>query len=267
MEQHGLFKRYELFVAAATIAAHAHYPQEGFRQKHVRFGIELISNWVGGIPEAYPINNTQILRYLDDLVNEGFAKRTIRKKWPWYRLTRVGLIELVSRLVNLVDKLSPEQFFFLHYFIENYEPRLSEMIKAEGKQFPLSLKLELEALLDSRELIQRSLIAAQRRHKAIDGRIRDSTEGARLARKLYAQGLTSPEVAREVEKLYPYEMNSQKPLSELFEEIPRDLSAWELQEGNILRAEQIWTPMKKMFGAYIDTLEKMLAQSKSKSKA
>ena len=43
-----LLKRYELFVAASAIAAHANWGVNGFRQRDVRVLIELFANWVEG---------------------------------------------------------------------------------------------------------------------------------------------------------------------------------------------------------------------------
>ena len=119
MRRGTILNRGEIFAAAATIAAHASVYQDGFRQRDVRFLLQLFLNWVertlGNSP--MPISNTQVYRYLEDLVKEGYAKANRRATQPVYRLTRVGLLELVNRIVNKREDNLPDQFFFLCYFL------------------------------------------------------------------------------------------------------------------------------------------------------
>ena len=119
MRHDALFKRFEFLVAAAVIAAHANSRAQGFRQREVRFLIELFSNWVSASleGEVLELKNTQILRYLEGLSSEAFARRSVRQRFPVYRLTRLGLIELLSRLVNPPAAIPPAQFFFVFYFL------------------------------------------------------------------------------------------------------------------------------------------------------
>jgi hypothetical protein len=259
MRKGTIFKSYELFVAAAVIAAHASAPREGFRQRDVRFLIELVTNWVeltlhGPVLE---INNTQVQRYLDDLVSEGFARRLSRGKHPRYRLARTGLIELLGRIIPQTLCSQLQHFFFLFYFIRNYRPRIEKLIEEEGKQFPLALKLEVEALLDEKALVQQQLHFAQLELKKLDVRISDGFKLGALAAKLYSQNISTPDVAKEVEKLYPYELNSQKPLSELISALPEDLAKWELEIGALQRAEHIWEPSRALLRAYVQILQKL----------
>lgn len=259
MREGTIFRSYELFVAAAVIAAHASAPKEGFRQRDVRFLIELVTNWVELSLKgpALAISNTQVQRYLDELVLEGFARRLGRGKFPRYRLSRTGLIELLGRIVpeGLCSQL--QHFFFLYYFIKNYRPRIERLIEQEGKQFPLALKLEVEALLDEKALVQHQLHFAQLELKKLDDRITDSLKAGALAAKLYSGDLSTAEVADEVEKLYPYELNSQKPLHELISSLPEDLARWELEIGALQRVEHIWEPTRGLLRAYVQVLQKL----------
>ena len=60
------FERNQLFVATAVVAAHANVSKGGFRQRDVKFWIELFSNWVeSALPaEVLEVQNNQILRYI-----------------------------------------------------------------------------------------------------------------------------------------------------------------------------------------------------------
>lgn len=254
-----ILKSYEFFVAAAAIAAHASFGKEGFRQRDVRFLIELFSNWVERTFDGplLPVSNTQVQRYLEELVTEGYARRFIRRNRPRYRLVRTGLIELLQRLIPETLCSHPEHFFFLHYFIRDYRPRIEKLIADEGKQFPLALKLEVEALLDVDALIKQQLRCAELELKKLEERISDNVKGSKLATRLYAQKLPLLEVATEIEKRYPYELNSQKPLTELISEVPEDLGRWELETGAAKRVEHLWTPARSMLLSYIQILKKL----------
>ena len=87
---------------AAAIAAHARFSSRGFRQKDLRFLLELFWNWVESamVGPSIAIQNVQIARYLDTLAQEGFAKRLAGGKSPRYRLTRVGLLECLGQIVH-----------------------------------------------------------------------------------------------------------------------------------------------------------------------
>ena len=257
MRQGALFQRFELFSAAATIAAHANAPLDGFRQRDVRFIIELFTNWVETIFDGsvMDLKNTQVSRYLDDLAADGYARKMSRKGRPYYKLLRIGLIELLSRLTPGPRYVQPEQFFFLYYFVNNYRQRLFQMVEDEGKQFPLALKLEVETLLDVDALIRHQLQYAELELRKLEDRINDSLKGGKFASKLFAEGGEPAEVAQQVEQRYPYELNSQKPLSELISEVPEDIGRWELEIGAFRRVEDLWNPTRSMLQTYIRTLK------------
>lgn len=257
MRRGALFQRFELFAAAATIAAHANAPLDGFRQRDVRFTIELFTNWVESVFDGSVIElkNTQVSRYLDDLAKDGFTRRLTRQGRPCYKVLRIGLIELLSRLNPGPRYVQPEQFFFVYYFMNNYRERLMRMVEDEGKQFPLALKLEVETLLDTETLVRHQLQYAKLELHKLEDRISDSLKSGKLATKLFAQALDPAEVAQRVEERYPYGLNSQKPLSELISEVPEDIGRWELETGAFRRVEDLWSPTRSMLLTYVKTLK------------
>lgn len=260
MRTDALFERYEVYVAAASIAAHASIPATGFRQRDVRFFIELFTNWVNWAlnDELLVLSNTQVARYLDKLVEEGFARRMLRNSQPQYHLTRTGLIELVSTIVKQSQSIQPTHFCFRYYFIKSYKPRLFELIEKEGTRFPLALRLELEGLLDEKAIVKGQIKVLERERKKLDSRIYEALQSAVLAKKRFAEAKKIDAVAAEIEKLYPYELNSQKPLSELLSGIPAELARWELETGNTLRANLLWAPARALFDTYLESLRKFL---------
>ena len=53
------------------------------------------------------------------------------------------------------------------------------------------------------------------------------------------------------EKKYPYELNSQRPLSELMANIPEMQGRWELTRGGKARAEILWQPVLELWRLYL----------------
>jgi len=243
--------RHELFVATATVAAHASAQGGGFRQRDIRFFVELFSNW------AYPnqkaelsIQNVQIQRYLSYLGKDGFVRKIGKGSRPSFKLTRAGLLELLSRLVESKRERIPEEFLFLVTFLKGYREWLQRLARQEGEQFPPSLRIELDALLDTETLIQRELKDVEQRLTKLNARIEDAVKTSTLVSERLRQGIDFSSIVEEVERKMPYELNSRRPLSELISSIQPDQRRWELESGNRLRATTIWQPMKAMLEEY-----------------
>lgn len=259
MRKHSVFERLALVAATATVAAHANARAEGFRQKDVRFLMELFCNWMENPPRQGPtiIQNTQVLRYLKELEKDGYLRIIRAGKRPLYRLTRTGLIELISAAVGGDHIESPAQFLFLYYFISSYRPKIFDLIKAEGRQFPYALELELDSLLDAKQLLAKELKNAERQLREIDERVIDGQKAAQLTAEAILKKSTYAEIVQTWEKLYPYGLNSHKPLTELFSEIAPDIAQWELETGNKNRVELIWMPCRAIHLRYIETLKSL----------
>ncbi len=254
-----LADRNELFFAAATIAAHGQQRPDGFRQSDVKFFIELFSNWVESSlhHRTLSIKNTQVKRYLEYLTTEGCARKLHRSSRPTYLLTRSGLITLLSRLVNRIYIDKKEQFFFLYFFIKNYKRPLNKMVEQGGSQYPFAFKVELENLLDADQLKKRELKAAETELNKLNNRIRENIETDRLIKHLYANDKTEMEILKEIQKNYPYALNSQKPLLEVMAMFPKEVLKYELKAGYARRVEDIYKPQAKILQAYIDTLKSL----------
>lgn len=259
MRKHSVFDRFALVAATAAVAAHANARAEGFRQKDVRFLMELFCNWIESFSrsEMVLIQNTQVLRYLKELERDGFVRLIRSARRPLYRLSRTGLIELISRAVSSTGTENPAQFFFLYYFISNYRQKIFDLVKAEGRQFPYALELELEGLLDCKGLLDREIKNAERKLREMDLRVSDGQKAAQLTAELIAKKVPYAEIVKRWEKLYPYGLNSHKPLSELFSEISPDIANWEIETGNIRRVENMWKPIRALHSRYLETLKQL----------
>lgn len=257
-----LILRHRSLVAAAVVATHASFVDEGFRQRDLRFMIELFSNWIESSPEsrAQQVQNTQIQRHLQQLTGDGFLRRTNRSANPRYRLTRIGLLELSSQVIEPKGEVDMPRFLFVHMFIKSYAPKIQQLVEKEGVAFPSSLRIELTVLFDLSALIQKEMRFVDGEIRKLDDRISDAVSTSDLVRKQMRLGLPFSAVLQEVEAKFPYDLNSQKPLSELIAQVPAEMRQWELEEGNRLRASQLWSPYRKMLQGYRQELERLASR-------
>ena len=257
VEQEGLLNRYEVFAAAAAIAAHSNHP-EGFRQRDVRFFIELFGNWLELSAGEFSslVSNTQVLRYLEALANGGFARRAGKRRQPLYKLTRVGLLELLSRIKSIASS-NRTHFFFTYYFLKNYRSPLERLVRSQQAQFPVAMQLEFENLVDLSTLIDLQIAAAAGDLRRIEARISDAENTSELFRVRSENKVQFEQIVIEAQKRFPYDLNSRKPLIELIDSLPKEQQAWELRWGNQARVSDIWKPQKKLQEAYIDELRRI----------
>ncbi len=252
-----LFGTYRAFFVAGTLGAHSNFAKAGFRQKDVRFLIGLFLNWVEsvspGADEA--IHNTQILRYLEKLKKEGFATRTGQGQSSRYFLTRAGLLELVSQLTRISSKSQFEHFFFVYFFVRTYGERLTELVRQKESRLPRSFEVELSALLDHHELLALQVRAIEIEIKKLESRIAETKAAKKMAEDFSRKGMGADEIVRLVEEQFPYELNSAKPMSDLFREIPPVQRMWELTTGNHNRVQYLLAPLKKDLQGYLETLK------------
>jgi hypothetical protein len=251
-------ERLEIFVASGTIAAHASFNAEGFRLRDLRFFTELFLNWTedGDISQP-PLQNTQLSRYISELVGQGFAKRSSKRDATTFRLTRLGLLELLNRIVSSAQTAHPLIALFRICFIKSYKPRLEALVAQEGAHFPHSLKLELSALLDVESLLEQEVKRTERALQRIEKRIEDAVQTTALTKNRLAAQVPFSQVVHEVESRYPYELNTTKPLRDLIASIAPDQRRWELEEGNITRARTLWEPQRALLRELLNQLKRI----------
>ncbi len=257
MRKSSLALHYQAFFHAAALGAESNFRARGFRQKDFRFLLELFANWMecslpGG---SLGVHNAQVSRYLNDLVSHGLARKNTRGTQPRYNLTRAGVISVLQSLVDRNSFLPFEQWFFVHYFVRQYGARIDELAKEQGAQFPRALKLEIEALRDPADLVARQLRFVEKEIRKLEERISEARLAALLARKLFADGVKFEEVVAEVQKKHPYDLNNQKPMRELFSELPEAMRRMEIEHGNHERADLLWEPVKDFLENYRKALK------------
>lgn len=243
-----LLARSRILFDAAAIAVHARFGSGGFRQKDLRFLLDLFSNWIESAQDGpfLAVQNTQIARYLDDLVTEGFAKRSTSQSHPRYWVTRVGLLECLSKIVSRRRWWPIEEFFFVLCFIKSYHQRIEALIQQEGTLFPPTLKLEIHHLLDPRQFIESQITLLDREIEKLNIRITHGQDTSRLSGTFIQKGANVEEVIQEVQAQFPYQLSNQKPLADLYRETPQENWLWEMESGSRMRVEVIFLPLREM---------------------
>jgi hypothetical protein len=262
-EMMDVFSQLRLYFAAAALAAHSNSQAGGFRQRDLRFMLGLFLNWMDATVKNSDqfIHSNQIKRYLENLVELGHARRTHAGRVPRYELTRSGLVEMVSTLMKVPVTAPIEQFFLVYFFAKTYGGRIGEMVEQKENRLPRAIRVELEALLDVNELVTQQIRYVRRELTKLDERIRETSGAAELASKMSRAGHPAVEIIQSVSSQFPYDLNSQKPMSELFHEVPASLRVWELTVANRARVGILWQPMRDYLTSYLKTLEEMHARA------
>jgi hypothetical protein len=250
-----IFLENECVVAAGVIAAQATGSEGNFRQRDVRFFIELFSNWMQSTTGSWSltVHNAQVLRYLDVTVSAGWAKRVGRTP-PTYRLTPEGLLELLGRLGTRRNLTRLDEFFLVYHFFDAYGERLKALVAHSGPLASKTLALDVNKLLDKRALVQRERTMVAREIERLSVRSEESRKISSLAQSLLGRGEPLPRVIGAVQKQFPYELNSQKPMDELLGALPEPWRRAELETAAERRAATLWDPTRKVLEAYDEVL-------------
>ena len=246
----------EPLVAAAVIAAQATFDAGGFRQRDVRFFLELFSNWMQSSTGtwALALHNTQVQRTLDLYTAAGWAAR-IGKKPPRYRLTAEGFVELLRRLVQRKNLTRLDEFFLVHHIIDAYGRRLRALVDRRGPYASRALALDVDELLDADGLVRRERAAVGRELERLALRIDEARQTSLLTRRLLKDKVPIGEIVGAVEARYPYELNSRKPLTELLGSLPVPWRRDELETMAERRGAGLWGPTRELLAAYDRILE------------
>jgi hypothetical protein len=246
-----VFLEHEAVVAAAVIAAQATGSDGNFRQRDVRFFIELFSNWMQSTTLSWSleIHNAQVLRHLNVAVSAGWARRVGRTP-PQYRLTPEGLLELLGRLGTRKNLTRLDEFFLVFHFFDAYASRLVALVERSGPLASRSLAVSVHELLDKKALVARERAMVARELERLAIRSEESREIAGIARERLGRGEALSAVIGVIQREFPYELNSQKPLHALFAAFPEPWQRAELVDAAARRADGFWAPTRALLLAY-----------------
>lgn len=243
---------------AAIIATWLNREEKGFRQKDVRFYLDLIIDWMESVPftKSITIQNTQMMRFLDQLV----LKQWLTKKdqnHPLYFFNNKHFMELIREALTSSDN-DPFELFFLQYHLASvYRSSLSEMLFIRGVELSRGQKIDLEHLLNEKILVRNQRERIELEIKKIAARKNEINKMVDFAKTELTKSDDAIDVARKLESKYPYQLQYQKSMSKAFSELHPKLQKLELTLHSEKRMETLWTPIENYLYAYLSVLEKM----------
>lgn len=247
----------EPILCASVIAAQAVVlGEDGFRQRDVRFFMELFSNWLESTTGSWAltVHNVQVQRHLDLLSKVGWAKRVARKP-PKYRLTPEGLVELIGRLGRRDDLRRLDEFFLVFHFFGAYGDRLKMLVDRSGPLASRTLARDIAELIDPAALVRRERATVRRAIARLSARAEESVKMSDLSRRLLSSGKTLDETIGTLEREHAYELNSQKPLTELLAGLPEPWRRVEVDQAARHRATKLWGATRELLVEYDRILE------------
>lgn len=254
------FERHEIYVVSSLLCAQAMSGSEGFRQRDIRFLIEMFSNWMDVLlkDQVLGVHNTQIMRCIRGLVKQGYAKELGRASPPRFSLTGLGIVYLLGKLAHQPPQFPLENYLFIHHFLDTYRQPILQMLEEEAKRFPASVKIEVEALLDVRRSLDDHIAFVDLQLRKLRQRIADSRFVIQMVRKMRKDGKITKDIVASIEEKFPYDLNSQKKLTEFYNEMPPSLRDWVLDVALPKRTEQIWVPMADGLERALESLKAMV---------
>ena len=237
------------WVYTAVLATHVQFEEKGFRQKDVRFMLELLSSWRWAADERRlrpSLHNTQILRQLTELTGLSWIKPLSRnRRAPRYRMTRAGFVGMLEHLRQTALQSDFSTYWFLSYILQSYREPLLRLIESEGTNLPLPQRLAVEKILDAKSMINQRRQVIRDRLVYWQRRIKENQAVVDLVYRRLKEKVPLEDIVNEIERHHPYEMNLAKPMTTFIAEIPNDLKVWELTEGQMRRSKIVWQAFAK----------------------
>jgi hypothetical protein len=252
--------QHPIFYAMGALAAQTAAGAAPFRQKDLKFYAELFSNWVqvGGVGATYSIHNTQVMRFLGDLTRDHYTKATKRSPQPGYRLTRAGVFALATHLVTRSYLRDQSECILVWYFLKSYTSQISESMQLAGSDFSRAHQIELDQLLSRERFLQRQLQLVRHEIQRLQGRISCAFDIERDVSRLKASRSSLADCIEHVAIHYPYELNPQRSFQSTLEGLPLSVCEWEITEGSLLRAQQLFEAQLEGLKLHAKRLEGLL---------
>lgn len=244
-----------VYLSTAICACHLNLGREGFRQKDVHFYFDLFSNWMESSLGKRNLQNIQIQRYLDQLVKKQILKKNNKLI---YTCQDVGLLPVLEEISIIKDDDPLELFFFQYHILQIYHEQLFSMVVDKKIHLPHGLKIELKYILDKKVLVQKQRERITKEIEKLQLRSEETLSMEKTALKLMKEGKGVSTVVGVVEKIYPYQLNNQKKMSELYSKLDPNLQKAELTQHARQRVEMLWNPLVNYYQDYMKRLDGLI---------
>ena len=106
-------------------------------------------------------------------------------------------------------------------------------------------------------LLERQKEHVKKEIEKLEWRIDEAHKASEYSKKLFKEERPISEVVEKIQKKFPYDLNYQKSMVDLYQDIPLDIKRFELEEAPVIRANSIWSPLRNLFKSYLNELESL----------
>lgn len=256
MRSYSASESLRVYLAASVCAAHVNNGRAGFRQKDIRFYTDLFSNWMEcQLGPNYQLQNTQIQRYVNSLVDE----KILKKNQDLYYCQDGGLLSLIERIATINDDDPIELIYFQFHILKLYNELLFYSATEKKLSFPHSLTIELKYLLNATTLIEKQKLRIQKEIDKLKLRRDETLAMDKLSAKLLKENKPIPVIVKAIEQAYPYQLNNQMKMTSLFAKLPEKLQVAELTTNARARAMELWNPLVEHYEDHLRRLNKLIS--------
>lgn len=250
--------QYTKLYYAAVLAAWLNREETGFRQRDVKFYLELLIDWMESAPFAKDIiiQNTQMMRFLETLVEKQWLTKK-NYQTPIYYFNNRYFMDLIKETLSSSDK-DPYEIFFLQYHLASvYRETLSELLFIRGVDLSRGQKLDLDHLLNEKLLLRAQKERIEREIEKISLRQNEVEKMIELAKDELHKSNDTDEIVKTIENKYPYQLQYQKSMSKTFADLHPKIRVLELTTNSKKRISTLWSPMEEFLKAYLNILERL----------
>ncbi len=225
----------------------------GFRQKDVRFYIELINDWLasGSDFKNIKIQNTQVMRFLDNLHSRDWL---VKQNGPVYFFKNKHFILLMKEAFSIDHEGSLEIFLLQFHLASVYRDTINNLLFRRGVELSHGEKIDLDILLSPKIMAQKKSEFLRIQIKSIESRISEVKEMVHFS-KVQLKDKKPLEVVYELEKINPYKLQYYQSMGQTFKDLIPEIVERELTEHSSNRIATLWLPLKKKLESHLAIIE------------
>jgi len=229
--------------------------EKGFRQKDLRFYIELINDWLDSTQKnkQSKIQNTQIMRFLESLVLKDWL---IKKIGPVYYFKNKNFMAFLKEVFRVEDEDPFEVFLLQVHSATLYSKIIYQLLNRRGIELSYGEKLDLEALLSAKSLIEIKRSSLLKEIKVLEKRIDEVDQMVQFS-KSKINSMDPMEIAKELERINPYNLQFYQPMAKTFKDLIPEIAKLELTENSRKRINTLWIPILNDLKFKLNTLDQL----------
>jgi len=189
------------------------------------------------------IQSVQIMRILEALEADGYAKVTKKGAQTYYGLTAEGVLYLIQELVKTEHYLPIAEILFINYYLTTYRPQLQRLAKSIANA---DEQAKLLALLKPGLMLERQLGILDQIIQRLEGRQADYDKIRKFLENPANAELSLDERIKKLPLGPSIPQTYKKSLREVLEDLPENLRAQEINQGFQQRREYYLEPYGKV---------------------